>query len=177
MVRLKLACGAEYIVEDYATPNKITLIIDTLTADEVIAKLTDENLREVRFLSAAGDLIGRYKNMLLRAYIGNGDTLTINIIEEDLFRHGLVLDENNRITSAPLQRYAPDGVEIVDELPDGNITDYLRIDGEYIYDPLPEPEQTEPTPTIEERVTTLEQKVDGELADQEEALNLLGVYV
>lgn len=30
-------------------------------------------------------------------------------------------------------------------------------------------------PTIEQRVTTLEQKVDGELADQQEALRILGL--
>lgn len=31
-------------------------------------------------------------------------------------------------------------------------------------------------PTLEQRVITLEEKVDGELADQQEALNLLGVW-
>jgi len=32
-------------------------------------------------------------------------------------------------------------------------------------------------PTLEQRVTTLEEKVDGEMEDQQEALNLLGVYL
>lgn len=31
-------------------------------------------------------------------------------------------------------------------------------------------------PSLEQRVTTLEEKVDGEMADQQEALNLLGVW-
>lgn len=53
----------------------------------------------------------------------------------------LNLDEDNRIYSAwkvlPNGNY--DGMPIVEELPAGNLPDYLYINGEYIYDPLPKP--------------------------------------
>lgn len=38
----------------------------------------------------------------------------------------------------------PDDCVMVEDLPEGDIHDYLYIDGEYIYDPLPVPEQPEP---------------------------------
>lgn len=34
----------------------------------------------------------------------------------------------------------------------------------------------EPSPSLETRVSILEEKVDGEMSDQREALNLLGIY-
>ena len=93
-------------------------------------------------------------------------------------RYVLNLDsETNRILSAGIMPHPPEEAVLVDMLPDGNIVDYLYINGEYVYDPLPEPEPVEPDLTLEERVTVLEGKVDGEMADQKEALNLLGVIV
>lgn len=44
--------------------------------------------------------------------------------------------ETNRILSATFSRYATDGMPIVDTLPDGDITDYLYDNGEYIYEPM-----------------------------------------
>lgn len=53
----------------------------------------------------------------------------------------LNLAENNRILSAwkvlPNGNY--DGMPIVDELPEGNIVDYLYINNEFVYDKLPKP--------------------------------------
>lgn len=70
----------------------------------------------------------------------------------------LNLNEENRILSAcnvlPHGNYK--NMPIVNELPDGNLLDYLYIDGEYIYDPLPVPEQPVPQPTQEERIAALE---------------------
>lgn len=43
----------------------------------------------------------------------------------------------------------------VDILPDGNLPDYLYIDGEYIYDPLPEEPEPEPEPTTDEVLNVL----------------------
>lgn len=90
----------------------------------------------------------------------------------------LILDENKRIMSActalPNGNYGE--MPIVGSIPDGNLPDYLYVDGEFIYDPLPEAEATVPQPSLEERVAALETKVDVEMADQREALNLLGVY-
>lgn len=68
----------------------------------------------------------------------------------------LKLYEDNRIHSAsvvlPGGNY--DGMPIVSTLPEGNIYEYRYIDGEYVYDPLPVPEEPETpdTPTEEEDV-------------------------
>lgn len=60
----------------------------------------------------------------------------------------LCLYEDGRIHSAwkvlPNGNY--DGMPIVDTLPDGNLPDYIYVNGEYVYDPLPRPEPVEPTP-------------------------------
>lgn len=56
-------------------------------------------------------------------------------------KYALNLAEDNRILSAwealPYGNY--DGMPIVDTLPDGNLLDYLYIDGKYVYDPLSKP--------------------------------------
>ena len=53
--------------------------------------------------------------------------------------YALNLAEDGRILSATYPQYAPADAVIVNTLPDGDITDYLYVDGEYIYDPLPKP--------------------------------------
>ena len=83
----------------------------------------------------------------------------INMNDADLCRYGLVLDDNSRIIDAPVKRYAPADAIIVNKLPEGDYHDYLYIDGEYVYDPLPEPDP-EPTPTLEDRVEALETTSD-----------------
>ena len=76
--------------------------------------------------------------------------------------YALSLAEDNHILSAwvvrPNGNYG--GMPIVDKLPDGNITDYRYIDGEYIYDPMPEPNPGPSTPTLEDRVDALEDVTD-----------------
>ena len=59
--------------------------------------------------------------------------------------------DTNRILSAcvVLENGNYDGMPIVDSLPEGDIADYLYIDGEYVYSPLPEPE---PTPDELDRI-------------------------
>lgn len=47
----------------------------------------------------------------------------------------------------------------------------------YTQEQLDAMEEEKNKPTLEQRVTALEEKVDGEMADQQEALNLLGVYL
>ena len=73
----------------------------------------------------------------------------------------LSLYEDNRIHSAwkvlPGGNY--DGMPIVDHLPEGNLPDYLYVDGEYVYDPLPVPDPPEPKPTQEERIAHLEEEL------------------
>ena len=69
--------------------------------------------------------------------------------------YSLNLDAENRILSACV---CLDGFEyenIVDALPDGDISDYRYIDGEYVYDPLPEPESQPVEPTADDVLDVL----------------------
>jgi len=73
--------------------------------------------------------------------------------------YALNLAEDGRILSAavvlPNGKY--DGMPIVDSFPGGDLYEYRYVEGEYIHDPLPAPEQPEAQPTQEERITALEQ--------------------
>lgn len=69
--------------------------------------------------------------------------------------YALNLDTDNRILSATYVQYATDDMPKVDTLPEGNIIDYLYVDGKYIYDPLPEPEPTPTEPTADEVLDVL----------------------
>lgn len=52
--------------------------------------------------------------------------------------YGLNLDENKRILSACIvNEFTPEGIVKVDRLPEKEITDYLYIDNQYVYEPLP----------------------------------------
>lgn len=68
-----------------------------------------------------------------------------------MIKYALNLAEDNRILSATYAKHAPKSAVLVDELPEGNIADYRYVDGEYVYDPLPEPDPVEP------EITELEQ--------------------
>lgn len=72
--------------------------------------------------------------------------------------YALNLDLNTqRILSVTLDKYGAPGQPRVTEFPQDNIANYLYINGEFIYDPLPEPEQPAPQPN---RVEILENKVE-----------------
>lgn len=69
--------------------------------------------------------------------------------------YSLKLDANNRILSACV---CLDGFEyenIVDALPEGDISNYKYIGGEYVYDPLPEPEPQPEEPTVDDVLDVL----------------------
>lgn len=55
-------------------------------------------------------------------------------------KYALNLAEDGRILSATYPQYAPEDAVIVDELPEGDISEYIYRDGEYIHEPV---EQTE----------------------------------
>ena len=59
--------------------------------------------------------------------------------------YALNLDSNNRILSVTFDKYAPASQPRVDTLPDGNVNDYLYVNGEYVYDPIPVPPEPKPT--------------------------------
>lgn len=69
-------------------------------------------------------------------------------------KYAIIIAEDGRILSATFKQYAPTNSIIVDTIPDGNLRDYLYVDGQYVYDPLPVPEEPETpdTPPEEEDV-------------------------
>lgn len=69
-------------------------------------------------------------------------------------KYALNLDEDSRILSATYEAYAVAGMPVVSTLPDGDIIDYKYINGEFIYEPLPEPIQPQ-EPTTEDIINTL----------------------
>lgn len=54
--------------------------------------------------------------------------------------YALNLAEDGRILSATYPKYAPADAVLVETLPDGDISEYIYRDGEFIHDPV---EQTE----------------------------------
>lgn len=70
-------------------------------------------------------------------------------------RYALNLADDGRILSATYEKYAPADAVLVDELPDGNVADYRYVDGEFIHDPLPEPEQPKHEPTADDILNAL----------------------
>lgn len=55
----------------------------------------------------------------------------------------LNLADDGRILSATYPEYAPEDAVIVEALPEGDISNYIYKEGEYVYDPLPVPEEPE----------------------------------
>ena len=67
-------------------------------------------------------------------------------------KYALNLAEDGRVLSATFEKYAPPDAVLVDELPEGNLSDYRWQDGAFVYDPLPEPEPEPETPSQLDRV-------------------------
>lgn len=171
MSKIRLNNGTVYNIADYASHDRFSIILCDKKSEIVLKCLTEENLSEIQFTADGGAVTGVYRNKLLCGYTDHGDTLEVRINDADLVRHGLTLDEDGRIVSAVPQRYAQDGAVIVDKLPDGNYSDYLYVNGEYVYDPLPAPEQPEVKPTQEERITALEAQLAAYEAAYAEGVN------
>jgi hypothetical protein len=79
-------------------------------------------------------------------------------------KYALNIDsETNAVLSATYEQFAWEGCVIVDHLPDGDITDYDFIDGEYVLN--------------EERKKAREEQEDVKSTEEiyAEALNMLGV--
>ena len=70
-------------------------------------------------------------------------------------KYALNLDKDGRILSATFAKYAPADAVLVDELPDGNIADYLCVNGEYVYDPIP----VEPVEEVPSQLDIIEAQV------------------
>ena len=70
-------------------------------------------------------------------------------------KYALNLAEDGRILSVTFEKYAPEDAVTVEKLPEGDISQYRYVDGDFIYDPLPKPEQPEPGPTAEDILNAL----------------------
>lgn len=77
--------------------------------------------------------------------------IPIGYVDED----GNPSDEEHGIPVYDIVDGKYHGMPIVDVLPEGDITDYKYVDGEYVYDPLPKPEPVDPEPTSEEILNAL----------------------
>lgn len=68
-------------------------------------------------------------------------------------KYALNLSSDNRILSAcVIFPTTPTNMPCVDTLPEGNINDWLYVNNEYVYDPLPEPEPIAEEPTQLNRI-------------------------
>lgn len=65
--------------------------------------------------------------------------------------YALNLAEDGRVLSVTFEKYAPVNAVIVEELPDGDVSSYRYVDGEFIYDPVPVVE-VEEQPTQLDRI-------------------------
>lgn len=72
-------------------------------------------------------------------------------------KYVLNLAEDGRVLSVAEQLYIPENATVVETFPDGDTYEYRYIDGEFIHDPLPQPEQPEAQPTDSERIAELEE--------------------
>ena len=52
-------------------------------------------------------------------------------------KYALNLAEDGRILSATYARFASEDAAVVEALPEGDITEYKYINGEYVHEPLP----------------------------------------
>ena len=68
----------------------------------------------------------------------------VEVIDVQLY--ALNLAEDGRVLSVTLDKYGAEGQPRVTEFPDDDVSDYKYVDGEFIYDPLPEPTEPEPEP-------------------------------
>lgn len=88
-----------------------------------------------------------------------------------MMKYALCVDsETNAVRYATYEKYAWDGCVIVDHLPDGDISDYDFIDGDYV---LNEERKAEREAAEEETENAM--SMEEELAICKESLNVLGV--
>lgn len=56
-------------------------------------------------------------------------------------KYALNLAEDGRILSVTYEQYAPADAVLVEELPEGDVTEYRYVDGAFVHDPVPVPVQ------------------------------------
>ena len=84
-------------------------------------------------------------------------------------KYALNLATDSRILSATFEKYASKDAVLVEEFPKDNLSDYLYVEGEYIYSPIIKEEVENPGATLENRVQDLEVSS----AEMREALEMI----
>ena len=74
-------------------------------------------------------------------------------------KYALNLAEDGRVLSVTYQQYAPKDAVLVTEFPKP-VTDYRYVEGQFVYDPLPQKEEPEAQPSQEERINALEEALE-----------------
>ena len=74
--------------------------------------------------------------------------------------HVLNLAADGRVLSAGEYAVIPEGAMVVDSIPEGNLADYLYIDGQFVHDPLPATEDPDDLPSDSERIAELEEALE-----------------
>lgn len=97
-----------------------------------------------------------------------GEVEVINVNELDIQLYALNLAEDGRVLSVTLDKYGAEGQPRVTEFPDDDVSNYRYVDDEFIYDPLPDPPEPEPTETTDDVLNAL---LGIETADGGEAAN------
>lgn len=69
--------------------------------------------------------------------------------------YALNLGDDGRVLSATEDQYGAEGQPRVETLPEDDIYDYKYVDGEFVYDPLPQPEPPEPVETADDVLNAL----------------------
>lgn len=62
-------------------------------------------------------------------------------------KYALNLAEDGRVLSVTFDKYGPKECPRTESLPEGDITDYKYINGQFVSEPLPKPEPTTPPDT------------------------------
>lgn len=75
-------------------------------------------------------------------------------------KYALNLAEDGRVLSVTFAKFAPADAAAVEELPEGDVSQYRYVDGSFIHDPLPEPEKMEATGVWEELDRAYQEGVD-----------------
>lgn len=69
-------------------------------------------------------------------------------------KYALNLGADGRVMSATYPKYAPADAVQVEELPEGNLADYIWRDGAFVHEPKPKPEKVV-EPTADDVLNTL----------------------
>ena len=73
--------------------------------------------------------------------------------------YALNLAEDGRVLSVTYSKYAPEDAPRVEALPNGDVYEYRFVNGDFIHDPLPTPEQPE-EPSLEEQIAELREALE-----------------